>query len=139
MWWTWHAFFSGIIAVFYFLFTLDILSTILLFTVGVLIDTDHYIVFKIVKKGSFSNFYKKFYNIAVKNEDGNDIVKYIVPFHNFEFIIFLFILSFYIPFFTSIAIGASSHFVMDVIWIRRFKIKSFYSVTYYIFHRYVRK
>lgn len=131
MWWKKHVIISIFISILYYIFTLNFFSAILLFLAGVFIDVDHYLLYIFFKKGGFSDFYKKYYNIVVENEDDKEFVKYVIPFHSFEFMILLIILGYFNPFFVPITIGALSHFITDLIWIRRFKLKNYYSLIYY--------
>ncbi|MFQ6020451.1 MAG: hypothetical protein ACE5J4_00280 [Candidatus Aenigmatarchaeota archaeon] len=131
MWWKKHFILSFLLGSLYFLFSEDFIGGIIVFLSGSLIDIDHYILYKIVSKESFSNIYKRFYKIEKGKIPDKDVHKYVLPFHNFEFAIIIIILIFFHPIFLPIAIGSVSHFLSDIITVRNFKIKNYYSLIYY--------
>jgi uncharacterized membrane protein len=69
--------------------------------------------------------------ISKKEIPDSDVSKYILPFHNFEFTILVIVLSMLYSILIPIAIGVLIHFVIDVSYVRNFKVKHCYSVIYY--------
>ena len=131
MWWKKHLVLSFFLGLLYFFFSKDILGGVLVFLSGFLIDVDHYILYKIISKESFFDIYKRFYDIENRIAPDKDVDKYVLPFHNFEFATIMIILIFVHPIFLPITIGSVLHFLSDIITVRKFKIKNYYSLIYY--------
>jgi hypothetical protein len=132
MWWTKHFLLSILIGMFYFLFTNSIAGSFLVFASNIFIDIDHYIFYFIFQRKSFFKTYKIYQKINKKEISDVYEKKYILLFHNFEFVSLIIILSIFYPPLIPITIGILFHFVIDVLYIRKFKIKHYYSAVYYV-------
>ena len=76
-----------------------------------------------------------FQRIDKKEIPNLDEDKYVLPFHNFEFVFIIIFLSMYYSILIPIAIGLATHFIIDVLYVKKFRIKYYYSAFYYIFSK----
>ena len=119
----------------YFIFTVTLIQTLIIFLSSFLIDVDHYLIF-IFNQNSLSlkKAHKSFLNrrrkwIKLSNQEKEKYKRHILIFHGIEFIIILLILSFYIPIFKFILIGILIHLTLDYIDIFYFKDKLYSKVS----------
>lgn len=94
----------------YFIFKITYFEAFLIFFASVFIDFDHYIWY-IIKKKDFS--LKKNYNLLKFLEKPPRPI--MVVFHTIEFILLVFVLSFFFNFLFFILIGMIFHSILDVI------------------------
>lgn len=132
MWWTFHLLISIILSGIYFIFTGNVFESALVFSSSFFIDIDHYFLYLIAERKGFFETYKRFRKIRNKEIPDSDEDKYVLPLHNFEMILALTFLSTIYPIFIPIALGAGIHFIIDVIYVKKFRIKHYYSLTYYL-------
>jgi hypothetical protein len=135
MWWKDHLFISTFMGIFYFIFTRNIVYSLLIFSSSFFIDIDHYFLYFIVERKNFKETYKMFQEIDKKEMSDPNEDKYVLPFHNFEFVFLIIFLSIFYSFLIPIAIGVLIHFVIDVSYLRKFRIKHYYSAIYYAFSK----
>lgn len=131
MWWKEHLLLSAFIAIIYFIFSNNIFYSFLFFSSSFFIDIDHYLLYFITQKKTFKETYKRFQRIHKKEMPDSDEDKYVLPFHNFEFVLALIFLSSFYYVLVPIAFGVLIHFTIDVLYVRKFKIKHYYSAVYY--------
>jgi hypothetical protein len=132
MWWRSHLLISAFLGIVYFAVTKNIVYSFLFFSFGFFIDIDHYILYLIVGKNmNFFDIYRRFRGIKNKIIPDLDEDKYVLPFHNFEFVLALVVPSYFYPPLVPVALGVLLHFAIDVLYVRKFRIKHYYSAIYY--------
>ncbi len=105
----------------YFMFQINLFQAFLIFFASVFIDFDHYLWYVCRKKGlnpfiSVRYFKeKKRKYLSLNPEERNKYKKPLLIFHGIEFILILFILSFFNGFFIFIIIGIIFHLILDYI------------------------
>ncbi len=106
-----HAIAGGIFSILiYFIFQISLFNAFLIFLASFLIDFDHS-VWYICRKKDFS--LKKAYNLLKSIEKPPKPI--MVIFHTIEFLLFMFILSFFFEPFLFLLIGMLFHSVLDII------------------------
>lgn len=107
----WHIFFGLIFSlILYFIFNMDLFNSLIVFLASVLIDFDHYIWYTNRKKDwNLKRAYKWNTYLERKHEKAMHI------FHTIEFLILIFILSFFLRIFFYILIGILFHSILDFI------------------------
>jgi hypothetical protein len=132
MWWKSHLVISILLGAAYYFLSGSALYGFLLFSSGFFIDIDHYIIYLLAeRKFNIFKIYKRFKGIKNKEFPDSDEDKYVLPFHNFEFVLTLAALSAFYPLLVPIALGVVIHFAIDLAYVRKFKIKHYYSLTYF--------
>lgn len=124
--------------IFYFIFKISLLEFFILFlSTWFFIDLDLVFIFVFKKKSidpvKFIEWAKKRTNFLL-NLDKKERKKYIYPlrfFHSIEFLVLLFLFSFFNEFFLYVLIGFIFHLILDWIDIYRLKLDVFHKVTWF--------
>ena len=107
-----HIILGAIFSIFiFFIFKITIFQAALIFFASFLIDFDHYLWY-IFKKNDFSS--KRAFKIFIEELRFPKKPLFMV-FHSLEFLIFIFILSYFWTYFSFILIGLIFHSILDII------------------------
>ena len=127
-----HAILGAIFSILvYFIFHISLLNTFLIFFASVFIDFDQYI-FYVQKKNDFS--LKNAYNF-LKKETQKKHKTMLHIFHTLEFMILIFILSFFWQGFLFIFIGMMFHSALDIgdfIYHKKYSVREHFLIRYLI-------
>jgi len=125
----------------YIFFQITFLQALIIFLSSFLIDADHYLYYTIKNKNpSLKKAHKWFLKkrkkwVKLTKEQKQKYKHVIIIFHGIEFIIFIGIISIYIPIFIYILIGILIHLTLDFIELIYYKDKIYSKISQIYTHQ----